>query len=173
MNRLLALSLASAAVFGCSVSPLGTCTATSTNCVAPAVCDTKHDPPLCVVPQGACYPGCKTNESCLNAQCVVSSPAVGTITAPTTWSKRSQTVPVTAVIDGTGGAGLAAATLQIAGQPDIAGTTSDTGLVRTYSFAVPGSVQTPGVEGPVDFTVIGTDTAGQSTPAAGAGHGQV
>src|SRR5215813_1471405 len=137
MIRLFAVSLATLTVFGCSVTPVGTCTATSNNCVAPAVCKTDHDPPICVVPQGACFPACKSNEACINTVCVVQAPGIGTVTAPTTWSKRSQTVAVTAAVDGTGGPGVASATLQITGHPDIAGTTSDTGLTRTYSFAVP------------------------------------
>src|ERR1700693_5056374 len=105
----------------------------------------------------ACWKG----EAIVGA-CVAQGPEVKQVTAPTTWSKRSQPVTVTAVVDGSSGPGIESATLQISGQPDIAGTTGDTGLVRTYSFAVPGSVQAVGSETPIDFTITAKDTAGRS-----------
>src|SRR5690242_265279 len=141
------------------------------DCPARTTCDSSGH---CAVP-GGCEEICAANQACdsTSKTCVAVAPGVGTVTAPTTWSNRSQSVTVTAVIDGTGTPGVASATLQVAGHSDVAGMTSDTGLVRTYSFAVPGDVQAAGVETPVNFTVIGTDPAGHSTPAAAAGHGQL
>src|SRR5690242_17552770 len=141
------------------------------DCPARTTCDSSGH---CAVP-GGCEEICAANQACdsTSKTCVAVAPGVGTVTAPTAWSNRSQSVTVTAVIDGTGTPGVASATLQIANQPDIAGITKDTGLIRTYSFVVPGSVQAAGSETPVDFTVIGTDTGGHSTPPAAQGHGQL
>ena len=47
MTRLLTRVLvASGLFFGCSVSPLGTCTATTNNCKNGAVCQLQNDPPV-------------------------------------------------------------------------------------------------------------------------------
>ena len=55
MFRLLKrMVVASGLLFGCSVSPLGTCTATSNNCKNGAVCQLQSDPPVCTLPQGTC-----------------------------------------------------------------------------------------------------------------------
>jgi len=123
--------------------------------------------------QYACAKLCATNEVCLGGACVAQGPEVKQVTAPATWSKRSQPVTVTAVVDGSSGPGIESATLQITGQPDIAGTTADTGLVRTYTFLVPGAVQAAGAEAPIDFTITAKDTGGQSSLQAALGHGQL
>src|SRR5260370_2547938 len=168
MKRFLAVTLAFALLASCSVSPAGHCTVNS-QCIAPAVCSEG----LCVDPQGACFPACHNSQACLNGTCVAPWPAIGTVTTPTSWSTRSQSITITAIVDDTQGPGLASATLRIAGQEDIAGTTSDTGKVRTYSFTVPGTVQSAGSETPVPFTIIGTDLNGNVTPAAGVGSGKL
>jgi len=55
------------------------------------------------------------------------------------------------------------------GASNIAGTTSETGLVRTYTFSVPGSVQAVGSETPVNFTIVATDS-GAAYPRQGCRH---
>jgi len=123
--------------------------------------------------QYACAKLCATNEVCLGGACVAQGPEVKQVTAPATWSRRSQPVTVTAVVDGSSGPGIESATLQIAGQADITGTTADTGLVRTYTFLVAGAVQAAGAETPIDFTITAKDTGGQSSLQAALGHGQL
>jgi len=59
------------------------------------------------------------------------------------------------------------------GKLDIAGTTTDTGLIRTYTFSVPGSVQANNSESPVNFTVVATDAKGGVTPEGAAPTGQL
>jgi hypothetical protein len=152
----------------CSVSPTGHCTVNS-QCIAPAVCSEG----LCVDPQAACFPACQNSQACLNGTCVAPWPAIGAVTTPTSWSTRSQRITITAIVDDTQGPGLASAKLRIAGQEDVAGTTSDTGKVRTYSFTVPGTVQSAGSETPVPFTIVGTDVNGNVTPAVGVGSGKL
>src|SRR5438105_16074 len=135
----------------------------------------------------ACTKVCGGAEACVNGQCISQGPAIGTVTvvspAPPNWARASDMMTVTAVVDDTQGpsgavagqpAGIASATLQIQGQPDIAGATIDTGLVRTYTFTVnAGTVQAPDSETPVDFTILATDNAGHATPSTGWGRGQL
>ncbi|HTO99387.1 MAG TPA: hypothetical protein VMK66_20205, partial [Myxococcales bacterium] len=168
MDRKL-LIIAVAASFACwkGEASVGKCNVDA-DCGANSTCN--PDLHVCVY---ACPQLCAVNEVCLGGSCVAQGPEVKQVTAPTTWSKRSQAVTVTAVVDGSKGPGIDSATLQITGQPDIAGTTSDTGLVRTYSFAVPGSVQAAGSETPIDFTITARDTAGKTSLAAAQGHGQL
>ena len=161
--------LFAAAVALACTNPRYSCS-TDANCPQGTKCDTSQN--LCVIP-GGCSQICKANEACLGANCVAQAPGVTSVTAPTTWSNGSQTVTVTAVVDGTGGPGLASAVLQIAGQKDIQGTPSGTGLILTYSFSVPGSVQASGSDTPIGFVIVATDTAGHSTPTLAMGHGQL
>ena len=135
----------------------------------------------------ACTKVCGGAEACVNGQCISQGPAIGTVTvvspAPPNWARASDMMTVTAVVDDTQGpsgavagqpAGIASATLQIQGQPDIAGATIDTGLVRTYTFTVnAGTVQASDSETPVDFTILATDNAGHATPSTGWGRGQL
>src|SRR5512141_832992 len=130
MDRKL-LIVAVAASFACwkGEASVGTCK-DDTECGPNSTCNSLH------VCQYACPKLCAANEVCLGGACVAQGPEVKQVVAPTTWSKRSQALTVTAVADGSSGPGIESATLQIAGQPDIAGTTADTGLIRNYSFAV-------------------------------------
>jgi len=135
----------------------------------------------------ACTKVCGGAEACVNGQCISQGPAIGTVTvvspAPPNWARASDMMTVTAVVDDTQGpsgavagqpAGIASATLQIQGQPDIAGATIDTGLARTYTFTVnAGTVQASDSETPVDFTILATDNAGHATPSTGWGRGQL
>src|SRR5438445_699153 len=136
----------------------------------------------CKLPDGGPFPGatctdnrcsyagrkvCGGAEACVHGQCISQGPAIGTVTvvspAPPNWARASDMLTVTAVVDDTQGpsgavagqpAGIASATLQIQGQPDIAGATIDTGLVRTYTFTVnAGTVQASDSETPVHFTI--------------------
>ena len=147
----------------------------------------------CTLPDGGTLPGttctaglcqyscpniCNLAETCVDATCVLVGPKITSVTAPQTWVKQSGTVTVTAVVDdtpssGSTAPGIASAKLRIAGQSDIAGTTTDTGLVRTYTFVVPGSVQPTDSEAPVNFTVVATDQKGGTTPDPAAGSGQL
>src|SRR5262249_54518675 len=121
----------------------------------------------------ACSTICDLASACVNAVCVLQGPKITSVNAPATWAKLSGTVVVTAVVDDTGGSGITSATLRITGKPDVAGTTGDSGPIRTYSFTVPGSVQTPGSEVPVAFSVVAADSQGGVTPEAAAGTGQL
>src|SRR6266478_913440 len=104
----------------------------------------------CTLPDGACE---------------LQGPRITNVSAPTAWTPRSQQVTVTAVVDDTGGPGIASAVLRIAGASNIVGTTTDTGLVRTYTFSLVGStVQAADSEAPIAFTVVATDTGGGTTP---------
>src|SRR5437764_6543423 len=126
MTRLLTRVLvASGLLFGCSVSPLGTCTATTNNCKNGAVCQLQNDPPVCTLPQGTCL------------DCII----VKSVNAPTAWSPRSQNLTVTAILESN--AEISSATLQVAGQSFGGIPGSPAG---TYVFTVPGTVQTPGSE---------------------------
>jgi len=109
----------------------------------------------------------------VNAECKLQGPKITSVNAPATWARLSDTVTVSAVVDDTGGPGIASAKLRITGKADVAGTTADTGLIRTYNFNVPGSVQVPGVETPINFSIVATDSGGGTTPDAAAGTGQV
>ena len=53
------------------------------------------------------------------------------------------------------------------------GTTNDSGAVRTYSFAVPASVQAAGSEAPIAFTIDAVDDAGTATLPDAVGVGQL
>jgi hypothetical protein len=116
---------------------------------------------------------CGLTEACIDAQCVSVGPAIASVDAPTTWTLPTQTVTVTAVVDDSRGPGIASAILRIPNKPNVSGTTADTGKVRTYTFAVPGSVQATNSETPVAFTVVATDTSGGTTPDRAAGQGQL
>src|SRR5438105_1503734 len=154
MTRLLTrVMVASGLLFGCSVSPLGTCTATTNNCTNGAVCQLQNDPPVCTLPQGTCL------------DCIT----VTNVNAPTTWSLRAQSVTVTATIGSTGGSEVASATLLVAGQ-SFAGVGSTGG---TYQFTVPGTVQTPGSESPLAFIITATDKAGHTSAPPVEPHGQL
>ncbi|MGZ6125832.1 MAG: hypothetical protein ACXWLR_12780, partial [Myxococcales bacterium] len=171
MDRKL-LIVAVAASFACwkGEASVGTCSVDA-DCGLNSNCN-----PSLHVCQYACPQLCAANEDCENGQCVVKVPEVTQVTPPTAWSKRSQIVRVTAVVDGTGGPGIDSASLEVTGlgtQPLIAGTTSDTGLVRTYAFDVPGSVQAAGSETPVNFTVRGKDTAGHVSRDNPSANGQL
>src|SRR3977135_514121 len=124
-----------------SKSPsLGTCNVAA-DCTLPdggglagGYCNSEH---VCASPSAnVCAPA----EACVNAACELQGPRITSVSAPTTWSLRSQQVTVTAVVDDTGGPGIASAVLRIAGLPNIAGVTTGTGLVRTFTFTVDGSV---------------------------------
>lgn len=170
MNRLLAVCLLGGALAGCSVQPI-TCDASHPCAIG--TCDTKHDPPICSLAQGACFPLCQKYEACLSGKCTPQGPAITAVNAPTTWSRRSDTVKVTAVVDGSQGPGISGALLKISGQPDVAGTTSDTGSVRTYTFTVLGTVQAQNSESPVSFTIVATDIDNRPTLPTGVGTGQL
>src|SRR6267143_3585190 len=143
MPRLLKpMMVASVLLWGCSVSPLGTCTATSNNCKNGAVCELQHDPPVCTLPQGTCL------------DCIT----VTNVNAPNTWSSRAQNVTVTAGVGSS--SAVASATLLVAGQ-SFAGVPGS--AAGTYAFTVPGTVQTPGSETPLDFKITATDTAGHTS----------
>jgi hypothetical protein len=153
MIRLLTrVMVASGLLFGCSVSPLGTCTATSNNCKNGAVCQLQNDPPVCTLPQGTCL------------DCIT----VTNVNAPSTWSSRLQPLTVTATIDSS--AQITAASLQVAGQ-SFAGTPGTP--ASTYSFIVPGTVQTPGSETPLPFIITATDNAGHTLAPPVQPHGQL
>ena len=153
MTRLLTrVMVASGLLFGCSVSPLGTCTATTNNCTNGAVCQLQNDPPVCTLPQGTCL------------DCIT----VKNVNAPTTWSPRTQNLTVTATIDSS--APITSATLQVAGQSFAGAPGSPAG---TYSFAVPGTVQTPGSEAPLPFIITATDNAGHTLAPPVQPHGQL
>ena len=63
--------------------------------------------------------------------------------------------------------------MHVAGKADIAGTTSQTGAARTYSFDVPTTYQVPGSETPVAFTIDAVDTGGNNTLSNAIGTGQL
>src|SRR6267378_1271034 len=155
---------------------LGTCNVAA-DCTLPdggqlagVTCNQNH---VCAY---ACSTICAPAEACVNAACELQGPRITSVSAPTTWTQAlpSQPITVTAVIDDTGGPGINTATLRITGGSTYAGTpTSGTGLVRTFTFNVPPSVQAPDSETPVAFTVIATDTGGGTTPDRAAGTGQL
>src|SRR3954463_8102098 len=154
MNRpgqQLAAFAACTVLAACSVSPAGSCNDDS-QCTSPASCDPGRH--VCALP---CEPKCSVGEVCLSAKCAQQGPIVRTVTAPTTWSRRTGNVTVTASIDSGQSATTTAAALHVAGSADVAGTTSDTGKVRTYTFSVPASVQAAGSEAPVAFTIDAVD----------------
>src|SRR5919204_3871424 len=104
----------------------------------------------------SCGNVCDAAETCDGTACVLVGPRVTNVSAPTVWSLPSQPVTVTAVVDdtpktGTTSPGIKSASLRVAGQPDVGGTTSDTGLTRTYTFTVPGSYQAANSETPLNF----------------------
>ncbi|HZX95002.1 MAG TPA: hypothetical protein VFE90_10830, partial [Myxococcales bacterium] len=167
MSRLFAACLASGIFAACSVSPTGACD-TDANCAAPAVCDTGRK--VCALP---CEPKCGIGEVCQSAKCLQQGPVVKTVSAPTTWTKRAGNVTVTASIDSGANATTSSAALHVAGQADVAGTTSETGQVRTYTFSVPGTYQTALLETPVAFTVDAVDNAGHTTLPNAIGSGQL
>src|SRR6267143_3204348 len=144
--------VASGLLLGCSVSPLGTCTATSNNCTNGAVCELQHDPPVCTLPQGTCL------------DCIT----VTNVNAPKTWSSRAQNITVTATINSS--SAVASATLLVAGQSFAGAPGSAAG---TYQFAVPGPVQTPGSESPIGFIISATDQAGHTAAPPVQPHGQL
>ena len=114
MTRLLTrVMVASGLLFGCSVSPLGTCTATTNNCTNGAVCQLQNDPPVCTLPQGTCL------------DCIT----VKNVNAPTTWSPRTQNLTVTATIDSANSAAKTANVLHIVG-----GVLLAAGLVTAFVF---------------------------------------
>src|SRR6267378_5682780 len=153
MPRLLKpMMVASVLLWGCSVSPLGTCTATSNNCKNGAVCELQHDPPVCTLPQGTCL------------DCIT----VSNVNAPKTWSSRAQNVTVTATVNSS--SEVASTALLVAGQ-SFAGAPGTT--AGTYQFVVPGTVQTPGSERPVDFIISATDKAGHTAAPPVDPHGQL
>src|SRR6266446_4756204 len=155
MTRLLTrVMVAYGLLFGCSVSPLGTCTATSNNCKNGAVCELQQDPPVCTLPQGTCL------------DCIT----VTNVNAPKTWSLRGQPVTVTATIGSTGGGEVASATLLVAGQSFAGVPGSPAG---TYQFTVPGTVQTAGSEKPLPFIITATDNAGHTLAPPVQPHGQL
>src|SRR5438552_1763902 len=126
----------------------------------------------------SCKNVCDAAETCDGTNCVLVGPRVTQVNVPTTWSLPSAPVTVTAVVDdtpktGTTSPGIASAALRIAGKPDIAGTTTDTGLTRTYTFTVPGSVQASNSEAPVNFTIVAVDLNGGATPEGAVGTGQL
>src|SRR5882724_3534425 len=153
---------------------LGTCNVAA-DCTLPdggelagVTCNNDH---VCAY---ACSSICAPAEACVNGVCELQGPRITSVSAPATWSLPSQTVTVTAVVDDTGGPGIASAVLRIAGASNIAGTTSDTGPVRTYTFSLVGStVQAADSEAPIAFTVVATDTGGGTTPDRAAGTGQL
>ena len=146
---------------------LGNCNSDADCTLAGATCNRNHQ---C---EYACSHICDLAEACVNGACELQGPKITSASAPATWSLPSQPVTVTAVVDDTGGPGIVSATLRIAGKADIAGTTTDAGLIRTYTFSVPGSVQAADSEVPVNFTVVATDTKGGTTPDRAAGTGQL
>src|SRR5256885_995792 len=95
-------------------------------------------------------------------------PPLRSETACRSSARSSGSVRVQAVVDDTGGPGVASAVLRIAGKmvPDVTGTTGDSGAIRAYIFNVPGTVQAAGSEAPINFTIVATDTAGGVTPEA-------
>jgi len=76
----------------------------------------------------------------------------------------SISVPVSvSVDDGAMGSGVAGATLTVIGKPPVMPTGSSTlGTVKTFSFLVPTTVQTPGSEAKLAISVNATDVAGNS-----------
>src|SRR5712664_1291012 len=155
---------------------LGTCNVAA-DCTLPdggqlagVTCNQNH---VCAY---ACSTICAPAEACVNAACELQGPRITSVSAPTTWTQAlpSQPITVTAVIDDTGGPGINTATLRITGGSTYAGTpTSGTGLVRTFTFSVPSSIQAADSETPIAFTVIATDTGGGTTPDRAAGTGQL
>ena len=150
----------------CSVSPAGPCNDDS-QCTAPAACDTGRH--VCALP---CEPKCGVGEVCLSAKCAQQGPVVRSVSAPTTWSRRTGNLTVTASID-SGAKSTTSAALHVAGSADVPGTTNDSGAVRTYSFAVPASVQAAGSEAPIAFTIDAVDDAGTATLPDAVGVGQL
>lgn len=71
LARLLALALALAlgGAAGCPTSSLGTCAADA-DCKAGSRCDLTQSPPVCVVPEGACFPLCTGGKACKAGACV-------------------------------------------------------------------------------------------------------
>jgi len=120
----------------------------------------------------ACQQICGLAESCVNATCVLLGPEVQNVNPQAGWVSPSQSFLVTAQVDDSKGPGIASATLRVLGKPDIAGTTTDTGKIRVYSFSIPGAYQASGSEAPIPFTIIATDTSGGVTPDRAAGQGQ-
>jgi hypothetical protein len=179
MNRIIAL-LALLSCVACVYSgdpSLGSCN-------VPADCTRRDGGALlgATCNEGRCSYSCKNvcdaAETCDGTNCVLVGPRVTQVNAPTTWSLPSQNVTVTAVVDdtpktGTTSPGIASAALRIAGKQDIAGTTNDTGLSRTYTFTVPGSVQATPSETPVNFTIVAVDLNGGATPEGAVGTGQL
>src|SRR4051812_37352191 len=166
MSRELAVLAACTMLAACSVSPAGPCNDDS-QCTAPAACDpVRH---VCALP---CEPKCGGGGVCLSAKCAQQGPVVRSVSAPATWSRRTGTVTVTASID-SGAKSTASAALHVAGSADVAGTTNDSGAVRTYRFAVPASVQAAGSEAPIAFTIDAVDDAGTATLPDAVGVGQL
>ncbi|HYS10636.1 MAG TPA: hypothetical protein VEP66_17990, partial [Myxococcales bacterium] len=153
MKRLLRSVVAALGVLcGCSVTPLGTCTSTSNNCVNGAVCKLDNNPPVCTLPQGTCL------------DCIV----VKSVSAPTTWSSRAQNVTVTATFESS--APLTSAQLKV-GENTINGTAGS--AANAYDFVVPGTIQTVGSEAPLGFFITATDNAGHTLAQPVQPNGQV
>lgn len=76
MNRLTASALSllfctalAASLTACKTSALGACQSDA-DCAKGSACDTAQPTPVCVVPEGGCFPACPDGEACKNAQCV-------------------------------------------------------------------------------------------------------
>src|SRR5882762_8678416 len=152
---------------------LGTCNVAA-DCTLPdggelagVTCNSDH---VCAY---ACSSICAPAEACVNGACELQGPRITSVFIPAGWILPSQSATVTASVDDTGGPGIASATLRIAGKPDIAGSTSEVGLQRTYTFTIPGSVQAADSEVPISFSIVATDTGGGTTPDRAAGTGQL
>ena len=72
------------------------------------------------------------------------------------------TVPVSVPVDDGAGSGVASATLTVNGQTVLPTGSSSVGTVKTFVFAVPAMLQTPGSEAPLSFKVNATDNAGNA-----------
>ncbi|HEY6912202.1 MAG TPA: hypothetical protein VI356_22675, partial [Myxococcales bacterium] len=167
MTSKLVACISCALLAACSVSPAGPCNDDS-QCAAPAACDPGRH--VCVLP---CEPKCGAGQVCLSARCVQQGPVVRSVAAPATWTRRAGNVTVMATIDSGPDFKTASAALHVAGSADVAGTTSDAGAVRTYTFSVPASVQAAGSEAPVAFTIDAVDEAGHSSRPDAVGVGQL
>ena len=98
-RKLLIVAVAASVACWKGEASVGTCNA-DTDCGANSTCNTSQH-----VCEYACPKLCAANEVCLGGACVAQGPEVKQVTAPATWSKRSQPVTVTAVVDGSSGPG--------------------------------------------------------------------
>src|SRR6266478_708685 len=106
---------------------LGTCNVAA-DCTLPdggqlagVTCNQNH------VCEYACASICAPAEACVNGACELQGPRITNVLAPTAWTSRSLPVTVTAVVDDTGGPGIASTVLRIAGQSNIPGVPSGSG----------------------------------------------